>query len=159
MMGILQSEYIRGILRSGISLTPLVTYFRKQSTEDINEFKMGIRATVVVLKDNKVLLVWDRGKPRYSLPGGGIEHNETTITAGTRELNEELRLPVHSITRCYEADFKGSLSFHKVCLATIDNEPHLTGNELDRFIWWDMKSKIPIYPHVIHILQKLQLLS
>ena len=120
---------------------------------------MRLRATVVVLKDKKILLVRDKRKPKYSLPGGGIERNETTITAATRELNEELHLLVHSITRCHDADFKGSLSFHKVCLATIDNEPHLTGNELDKFIWWNMKTQIPMYTHVTYILHKLKLLS
>lgn len=112
----------------------------------------------MVLKDNKVLLVRDKGKHRYSLPGGGIERNETTITAATRELNEELHLAVHSITRRRDADFKGSFSFHKVCLASIDNKPYLTGNELDRFIWWDMKTEIPRYEHVSYILHKLKLL-
>jgi 8-oxo-dGTP pyrophosphatase MutT (NUDIX family) len=118
-----------------------------------------VRATVVVLRDNKVLLVRDKGKPKYSLPGGGIERNETTITAATRELNEELHLPVQSITRRHDADFKGSLSFHKVCLASIDNEPHLTGNELTEFMWWDMKNKIPVYTHVKYILHELNLLA
>jgi 8-oxo-dGTP pyrophosphatase MutT (NUDIX family) len=119
---------------------------------------MRPRATAVVLKDNKVLLVRDKGKPKYSLPGGGIERNETTITAATRELNEELHLPVQNITRRHDADFKGSLSFHKVCLASIDNEPHLIGNELEKFIWWDMKTEIPVYTHVKYILHELKLL-
>jgi 8-oxo-dGTP diphosphatase len=120
---------------------------------------MRNRATVVIRKDNKVLLVRDKGKTRYSLPGGGIERDETTITAATRELNEELRLSVHNISRCCNADFKGSLSFHKVCLVSVDNEPRLTGNELAEFIWWDMKIKIPVYSHVPNILRRLKLLS
>jgi ADP-ribose pyrophosphatase YjhB (NUDIX family) len=120
---------------------------------------MRNRATVVILKDNKVLLVRDRGKHNYSLPGGGIEHAETTITAATRELNEELHVSVVNISRCRNADFKGALSFHKVCLASIENEPHLTGNELVEFIWWNMKTKIPIYSHVPNILRRLKLLS
>ena len=48
-----------------------------------------LRATVVAFRDNKVLLVMDKGRRRYSLPGGGVNKGEPSIAAAARELYEE----------------------------------------------------------------------
>jgi ADP-ribose pyrophosphatase YjhB (NUDIX family) len=44
------------------------------------------RDVAVVIKYGKVLLVRDRGKHRFSLPGGGTEKGEHTVSAAAREL-------------------------------------------------------------------------
>jgi len=44
------------------------------------------RGTAVVIRDGKVLLVRDRGRHRFSLPGGGIKGNEPAASAAGREL-------------------------------------------------------------------------
>ena len=74
------------------------------------------RGVAVVLRCGKVLLVRDKGKSRYSLPGGGIKKGEPTVSAAARELFEELGLRAVNIRRLRECDFKGSFSYHKVCL-------------------------------------------
>ena len=51
---------------------------------------MRIRGTAVVFRDGKVLLVRDRGKYKFSLPGGGTKRNEPSISSAVRELYEEL---------------------------------------------------------------------
>lgn len=112
---------------------------------------MRQRATAVVIKGGKVLLVRDKGHSKFSLPGGGVEHGEPTISAVARELREELGLNVVKVTRVRHCDFKGSLSEHKVCLVEVNGEPHLRGHELSEFIWWDTNDKTPIYAHVGHI--------
>ena len=117
------------------------------------------RGTAVVVRNNKVLLVRDKGKHRFSLPGGGIRENEPAASAAGRELFEELGLSLIKITRLRECDFKGSASHHKVCLIEARGEPHLRGHELDKFIWWDMKENIPIFAHVKVILGKMGLLG
>jgi len=101
---------------------------------------MRTRGTAVVIKDGKVLMVRDKGKHRYSLPGGGINKNEPTVSAAAREVYEELGLHVSMVKRLPDCDYKGSLSEHKVCLVEVSGEPHLRGYELDSFIWWDMSS-------------------
>jgi 8-oxo-dGTP pyrophosphatase MutT (NUDIX family) len=116
------------------------------------------RGTAVVIRDDRVLLVQDRGKHRFSLPGGGIKGNEPAVSAAGRELFEELGLSPVKITRMRECDFKGSASHHKVCLIEARGEPHLRGHELDRFIWWDMKDNIPVFAHVTRILSKMGLI-
>jgi 8-oxo-dGTP pyrophosphatase MutT (NUDIX family) len=116
------------------------------------------RGTAVVLRDGKVLLVRDRGRHRFFLPGGGIKGNEPTASAAGRELYEELGLSPIKITRFRECDLRGSASHHKVCLIEARGEPRLIGHELDRFIWWDMKKPLPVFPHVKVILSKMGLI-
>jgi 8-oxo-dGTP pyrophosphatase MutT (NUDIX family) len=116
---------------------------------------MRQRGTAVVIRDNRVLLVRDKGHHKFSLPGGGIKKGEPTINAVKRELYEELGLSAKQATRLHHCDFKGSMSIHKVCLIEINGEPCLKGHELDKFIWWDMKEHIPVYEHVTHILKNI----
>ena len=113
------------------------------------------RGTAVVIRDGKVLLVRDRGRHRFSLPGGGIKGNEPAISAAGRELFEELGLTPVKVTRLPHCDFKGSASHHKVCLIEARGEPRLRGYELDKFIWWDMTASVPVFAHVRVILAKI----
>jgi len=115
---------------------------------------MRNRGTAIVFREGKVLLVKDRGKNSYSLPGGGVNHNEPSIAAAIRELYEELGMSARKAERVFECDFKGSRSQHKVSLIETDDEPRLRGRELDKYIWWDMKSGIPRYKHVDKIIKR-----
>ena len=117
---------------------------------------MRQRGTAVVIRDGKVLLVRDKGKHRFSLPGGAINKNEPTVSAAAREVYEELGLHVIMVKRLRGCDFKGSLSEHKVCLVQVSGEPRIRGHELDKFLWWDMKSSTPVYEHVTQILKKIK---
>jgi ADP-ribose pyrophosphatase YjhB (NUDIX family) len=116
---------------------------------------MRYRATAVVIRNGKLLLVRDKGHAKFSLPGGGIEKDEPTIGAVARELREELGLNATKVDRIRHCDFKGSFSQHKVCLVEASGEPHLRGHELSEFMWWDMKKDIPMYSHVRQILNKI----
>ena len=118
--------------------------------------KMRTRGTAVVFRDSNVLLVRDRGKHKFSLPGGETNHNEPSMAAAIRELHEELSMSARKAERIFRCDFAGSLSKHKVSLIETDDEPRLRGKELDKFIWWDMKTDIPRYSHVDQILKKMR---
>jgi len=115
---------------------------------------MRQRGAAVVIRDGKVLLVRDKGRHHFSLPGGGIKKGEPAVSAAARELYEELGLHVVNVKRLRGCDFKGSLSEHKVCLIEANGEPHLRGHELDKFIWWDMEEPVPVYAHVKNILKR-----
>jgi 8-oxo-dGTP pyrophosphatase MutT (NUDIX family) len=117
---------------------------------------MRPRGTAIVIRYGKVLLVRDKGHDKFSLQGGGIHEGEPSVSAAARELYEELGLPVTNVERLRKCDFKGSLSEHKVCLIEAKGEPNLRGHELDKFIWWDMKTPIPVYSHVTNILKILK---
>jgi 8-oxo-dGTP pyrophosphatase MutT (NUDIX family) len=117
---------------------------------------MRRRGTAVVFRDNRVLLVRDKGKRNFSLPGGGAERNEPSMAAAVRELFEELEMSARKAERIFLSDFKGSFNQHKVCLIETEDIPKIHGRELDEFVWWDMKSGIPRYPHVDQILKNLK---
>lgn len=117
---------------------------------------MRNRGTVVVIRHGRVLLVRDKGKHRFSLPGGGIKKGEPAVSAAARELCEELGLNAVEVRRLHHCDFKTPLTWHKVSSIEASGEPHLKGHELDKFTWWDMKTKVPVYPHVKNILKKMK---
>lgn len=116
------------------------------------------RATVVIIRNNTLLLVRDRGRHHYSLPGGGFKHGETTIQAGIREVcHEELGgLTVLSAKRLRVCDFQGERAKHKVCQLEVEGNPYIKSKELDNLVWWDMRSDISIQGHVTYILKQVR---
>jgi len=104
------------------------------------------RATALVVRDGGVLLVRDRGKHHFSLPGAGIRRGETTIGAAARELYEELGPRATIVRRHRECDFKGAVTEHRVCLVKTSGVPHLESHELDRFLWWNTEEAFPSVP-------------
>ena len=115
---------------------------------------MRNRGTAVVIRHGKILLVRDKGRHHFSLPGGAAKKGEPTTSTAARELYEELGLSAVKVTRLRQCDFRGSVSIHKVCLIEASGEPYLRGHELDKFIWWDMNKPVPVYAHVKNILKK-----
>jgi 8-oxo-dGTP diphosphatase len=110
------------------------------------------RGVAVVIRHSHVLLVKDRGKSHYSLPGGGVHTGERSFQAAARELHEETGL--RAIKTTYLGSFNGAVSHHKAFLIEADGYVHLkSGGELEAYLWWDMKSHVPIYQHVKAILK------
>jgi len=109
------------------------------------------RGTAVVVRYGKVLLVKDRGRHRYSLPGGGVKPHERSYQAAARELYEETNL--RAINTTYLCSFAGSASMHKAFIIEAEGHVHLRSHgELDGYMWWDMKSDIPAFGHVYAIM-------
>ena len=115
---------------------------------------MRIRGTAVVIRNNKVLLVRDRGDKSFSLPGGGRNRTEPSLAAAVRELYEELGMRALKAERIIRCDYTSPYNKHKVTLIETTDAPVIK-SELDKFIWWDMKTAIPRYSHVDYILKKL----
>ena len=110
------------------------------------------RATLVMRREGRILLVRDRGRSSYGLPGGGIEDGELPIVAAARELHEETGLEATAIR--YLFSFAGKYNVHRVYEVEADGEAAVRG-EIDCYIWWDMKDDTPVYPHVEGILARL----
>ena len=114
------------------------------------------RATVIVRRANCVLVVRDRGRPTYALPGGGIEKGELPIVAAARELYEETSLEASAIRFLFV--FEGKYNNHHLYEVEADGEVAVRG-EVDGFAWWDMADDTPVYPHVRGILERLARLN
>lgn len=113
---------------------------------------MRERATVIVVKDGKALLIKGRGQHRWSFPGGEIERGEASAGAAARELYEEVGLTVTAVTRLLGCDFRTSRNQHKAFLVETDDEPRALERGIDTFMWWDMKTPVPVFEHVTAIL-------
>ena len=114
----------------------------------------GPRATGIVVKDGKVLLVRDKGKRSFSLPGGGIHRGEPSIAAAARELYEEVGLRSDKIERVLT--YQGGTRRHSVFLITKFHGDVRIKSELDKLMWWDQKSDVPIQGHVSGILTQIK---
>ena len=110
------------------------------------------RATVIVRRNDRVLVVRDRGRPTYALPGGGIEKGELPIVAAARELHEETSLEAAAVRFLFV--FEGKYNNHHRYEVEADGEVVVRG-EVDGFTWWDMEDDTPVYPHVRGILERL----
>ena len=110
------------------------------------------RATLILRRDSRFLLVRDRGRSSYMLPGGGVEDGELTIIAAARELCEETGLVATSIR--YLFTFEGKYNDHHIYEAEAEGDV-VVGEEVDGFTWWDAMDDTPVYPHVRGILTAL----
>ena len=111
------------------------------------------RASALVFIDNKLLLVRDKGKRDYSLPGGGYKSKESTMEACPRELREEVGgLFVKSVERLKQCDFNGIRARHKVALLKASGKPYVKSKEIDKVILWDMQENLKVQGHVRRIL-------
>jgi 8-oxo-dGTP pyrophosphatase MutT (NUDIX family) len=115
---------------------------------------MRIRGTALVFREKKILIVRDRGKQKFSFPGGGKNAHEPPLATAIRELYEELGMSARKAERIFECDTQGTVNNHKVSLIETEDKPYLRDRELDEFIWWDMTNDIPRYHHIDQILHK-----
>ncbi|WP_197053897.1 NUDIX domain-containing protein [Chitinibacter sp. ZOR0017] len=78
------------------------------------------RATVILLRDNAVLLTFTHSGIAL-LPGGNIERGELAIMAAARELYEETSLIATSLRFVFEHE--SNTTIHQVFLAEADGNP------------------------------------
>lgn len=95
---------------------------------------MKERATVVCWQRDRILLV-ERGRSRWSLPGGTISRGETPLEAAARELSEETSLEGHALD--YVFQFGGLNKRHHVFFTLLpDNARPMPCNEIVRCRWF-----------------------
>ena len=110
------------------------------------------RATVIAQQDGKVLLVREKGRKQFGLPGGGIEGRESTMEAALRELREETRLRPVKAERLF--DYEGTTQIHKVVRVQVRGRVMLQRKELAEYKWWDGREQVLMLPYAEAIIGK-----
>lgn len=96
------------------------------------------------------MLVRDRGRRTFALPGGGIEEGEHADDAVVRELLEETSLNAVSVNHLFT--FGGKHNDHEVFHVETTGDVKIS-KEVEGFTWWDGLDGTPVFPHVRGILE------
>ena len=124
-------------------------YRRKRRT------KKRIRATALVVRDGKVLLVRNKGMRRFSLPGGTIEKLEPGSDAAERHLEEETRLEPSSVYPMF--NYESRANSHRVFRIDAKGKVRIHSNDISDYTWWDGSPELPIRNSVRDILSKAKI--
>ncbi len=83
----------------------------------VDGMKLNVRAGIMIIKDNKILLHKNDNKENYCLPGGGVHFLESSEAAVIREIKEEtnLDIKVDEFVSTIESFFeKDGIKFHEI---------------------------------------------
>lgn len=106
----------------------------------------------IVIKDSRILISHERNVDFYSIPGGGLEANETLEECCTREVSEETGFIVkpacHFLTMNeYYEDVK-YISHYFICDIIGESERSLTASETERGLvpeWIDLDKMFELF--------------
>jgi hypothetical protein len=113
------------------------------------------KATAIIIRDNKVLLVRVDWRP-YAMPGANIQDpRDPAIANISRLVSEVLDIDPISATRLESCDVTDGRYAHKAVLIGVDPRDHpVIMKGVTDFIWWDRVTPITHYNHVTEILDK-----
>jgi 8-oxo-dGTP pyrophosphatase MutT (NUDIX family) len=69
---------------------------------DIDDCLYRVAARVLIVQNNKVLLVRESDDEWWALPGGGVDHGDTIESTLTREVEEELGVPADKVSSDFQ---------------------------------------------------------
>ena len=117
--------------------------------------KLYRRGTAVVIRNGRLLLVRERGKKAFSLPGGRARSNEPALAAAVRELQEELGMTAIKAERLFDCDYMGKAAHHKVVLIETNDAPSPCPTEIAEVTWWRPGQALPMLAHASSIAKML----
>lgn len=73
-----------------------------QRLNNIDDCLYRVAIRVLIIQDNKVLVVKEAEDGWWAVPGGGVDHGETIESTLTREVEEELGVPVSEVASDFQ---------------------------------------------------------
>lgn len=116
---------------------------------DLDSLDLPLPLSLVVLwRDGRCLMVFDRWKQAWELPGGVREGDESARQAAAWELAEETGVAGVELEYVGVARFRlardGREEYGAVFQATVDREVEFVANdEIERVSWWDPSTELP----------------
>lgn len=69
---------------------------------DIDDCLYRVAIRVLIVQNDKVLLIQENSDNWWALPGGGVDHGETVESSLLREVEEELGVPAQKISSDFQ---------------------------------------------------------
>ncbi len=122
------------------------------------ERRIRRRATALVIRDGKVLLVRDPNESTFVFPGGGVDRGESCASAVVRELHEETGLVASRVEYLFDycdfwgdngIDYWGQVQSVFRVAASGEVTP---ADDVCEFRWWDRRSNLPLWDCVEPVL-------
>ena len=111
-----------------------------------------------MIRDGRILVVRDKFRPAFMLPGGGIDEGESPEIAVARELTEETTLTATAVQYLFTHD--GKYNHHHVFSVQADGNVDISHDPLVvEYAWWDGGPDVPVHPHVNAILDRMKEIS
>lgn len=114
--------------------------------------KERIASRGIIIRDNKILLSYEKNTDVYMSPGGGLEEGETLEECCKRELNEETGYLINPKKHfliineyCFETKY---VSNYFICEIVGESEQSLTDIEVEHGItpvWIDIENALEIF--------------
>ncbi len=127
-----------------------ITQYAKNYSDPPEKERVASRG--LVIKDNKILLSYEKNTDVYMTPGGGLEKDETIEECCVRELKEETGYLVNPLNRfviineyCFETMY---VSNYFICEVVGKAEQSLTEIEVEHGItpvWIDIGEALKIF--------------
>ena len=111
-------------------------YRRKRSTGKRN------RATALVIREGRLLLVRDKGRRRHSLPGGAIRGMESGLDAVKRHLERDTGLKVQNAYLMFTHDSR--VNRHHVFRIDAVGKVRFLSGAVREYAWWDGNVETPV---------------
>ena len=106
------------------------------------------RATALIVRDGRLLLVRNKGERRYSLPGGRMRSKESPTDAAIRQVALKTRLQPFDVERLPDCDTETANSRHYVVRMDVAGSVDLDKQRVSRHEWWDGSAGMRLNEHV-----------
>lgn len=103
----------------------------------------------IIIKDNQVLLIFEKRRQYWGFPKGHVEQNETEIETATREVKEEVGLNVViDSKKRYELNYiiKDNIEKSNIFFVAITDSKNIEiqGNEIEDAKWYTFEKALKI---------------